>query len=42
VIIGQNNVGGERLSVADAEGLTGLASRIRLGRDDPAAQVQYA
>lgn len=32
VMIGQNNIGGERLTVADAEGLTGFANRNRLGR----------
>ena len=32
VMIGQNNISGERLTVADAEGLTGFANRNRLGR----------
>jgi chitinase len=32
VMIGQNGVAGERVSVADAQGLVGFAQRVRLGR----------
>jgi len=32
VMIGQNDVAGERFSVADAKGLVGFAQRVRLGR----------